>query len=314
MSKTRFGAALAMAAVMVAAVSTSAEAFCHRYRSVPAWFGVYYPGCGPCGGCVIPYVASGCYSGYGYCGIGCGGGCGYGYGCGGGCGYDYGCGYGCAKKIHRHAAHRAWKQYLRGCGSCLAGCGGCYDGCGSCGSGCGACYSDCGGCGGSCDGCGSSCGVGGCSGCEGGETVTGDGGNVIYDGPAPEAAPAPAADTSAAVRRPLIMLAGMRQTEADGSMDFERGLDAYRRGSMNDAARDFEAASAAEPNNALYHYYRALAMHDLYGPEAATDARQQAVEAELQQPISGWGKRMERVQGRARVWIEKARRDAGIVR
>jgi hypothetical protein len=126
--------------------------------------------------------------------------------------------------------------------------------------------------------------------------------------------PAAGADQSAAVHRPLIMLAGLRNDGADGSADFERGLSAYRSGSMNDAARQFEAASAAEPDNALFHYYRALAMYDLYGAEAAVEAREQAIQAELRQPVAGWGKRMERVQGRARLWIEQGRRDAGLVK
>jgi hypothetical protein len=30
--------------------------------------------------------------------------------------------------------------------------------------------------------------------------------------------------------------------------------------------------------------------------------------------VKHWGKRMERVQGRGRLWVEKARRDAGLVR
>lgn len=264
-----------MTAVVVASMSSDAQAFCHRYRSIPVWYGVYYPNCGPCGGCIMPYVASGCYSGYGYCGIG--GGCGY-----GGCGYaSYGCG--ACVKHPRLAAHKAWKRYMRGCGSCFASVG---------------CY---GGCGGGCDSCGAGC-------TSGGET--------IYDGPAGEAPALPSApsDQSAAVRRPLILLAGLRNPQADGSADFERGLNAYRNGSFNDAAREFDAAANSEPDNALYHYYRALAMYDLYGADAANEAREQAVQAELRQPISGWGKRMERVQGRARLWIEQARRDAGLVR
>jgi hypothetical protein len=242
----------------------------------------------------MPYVASGYYCGYGNCGIGCGGcGCGdCGYGCSGYCG-------GACVKHPRLAAHKAWKAYKhawrRGCyADCFDGCGSCFDGCESCGSGCG-------------DGCTS----GGCSSC--GSSTDGE---TIYDGPSNDAPPmpTPGADQSASVRRPLILLAGLRNNGADGSVEFERGLNAYRNGSMNDAAREFEAATTAEPDNAVYHYYRALAMYDLYGAEAALEARQQAIQAELRQPIAGWGRRMERVQGRARLWIEQARRDAGLVK
>jgi hypothetical protein len=111
-----------------------------------------------------------------------------------------------------------------------------------------------------------------------------------------------------------MLLASAQQGHEDGSAAFERGLAAYRQGSMQDATAQFEAASAAEPNNALYHYYRALALHSLVGAGGAADARQQAVDAELREPIKGWGRRMERVQGGARVWIEKARREAGLAR
>jgi hypothetical protein len=281
-------------AVIVAAASSDAGAFCHKYRSIPVWFGVYYPNCGPCGGCIMPYVASGCYSGYGYCGIGCGG-----------CGY--GCGHGCFKKHHHFCGHKFWKHCLAGCGSCFDCCG-CCDDCGDCGY-CGiGCDGGCGGCGDG--GCSSGCAGGGCG------TAVGGGENVISDGPVPadDAPPAATSDQSARVRRPMMLMAGYQQGHADGSAAFEKGLAAYRQGSMNDAAREFETAAATEPNNALYHYYRALALHSVVGAEGAADARQQAVEAELRQPIKGWGKRMERVQGSARLWIEKARREAGLAR
>ena len=121
-------------------------------------------------------------------------------------------------------------------------------------------------------------------------------------------------DQSASVRRPLVLLAGLRNAQADGSSEFNQGLSEFRGGSLNEAARDFEAASSAEPNNALYHYYRALTLYDLYGAAAGEEALAQAVEAERNEPIKGWGKRMERVQGRSRLWVEKARREAGLVR
>ena len=111
MLKAKFLAVAAVAAAMVVTASTSAEAFCHKYRSVPVWFGVYYPNCGPCGGCIMPYVASGAYRGYGYCGIG---GCGYGCGaasgcsaCGTGCGYGCGAASGCGACVRKHGCFAA---------------------------------------------------------------------------------------------------------------------------------------------------------------------------------------------------------------
>ncbi len=81
---------------------------------------------------------------------------------------------------------------------------------------------------------------------------------------------------------------------------------------MTVAVQSFEAAAAAEPQNAMYHYYRALALYNLSGAEAAGEWLQQAVELEREQPVPNWGRRMERVQGRPRLWIEQARRDAGL--
>jgi hypothetical protein len=214
------------------------------------------------------------------------------YGCGGGC-YGGGGGYGCGS-------------------ACMMGCG-CGGGCGSC-DGCG------GGCG-SCDGCG-----GGCSGCGGGEYSNSPAASapgsqetderVLYDGPAADApAPAPApeaADPSANNSQTSFRMAS--QTRRDGSPAFTRGLRSYRDGNMNEALRSFDTAAAAEPQNALYHYYRALTVYNLQGAEAAGQWLDQAVALERQAPVEHWGRIMERVQGRARLWVEEARRDAGISR
>ena len=81
---------------------------------------------------------------------------------------------------------------------------------------------------------------------------------------------------------------------------------------MTSALEAFEAAKAAEPENPLYAYYRALAMYNLYGADAANDWLAQAVTLERDTPIPHWGRRMERVQGRARIWVEQARAAAGI--
>ena len=124
---------------------------------------------------------------------------------------------------------------------------------------------------------------------------------MLYDGPAADA-PATADPSASMIRRPLVLLAGLHQgrevNREDGSAAFARGVSAYRQGTLGDASRDFEAAAAAEPGNALYLYYRALAQFEQLGADSAADALQQAVEAEKQGPISGWGKQMERVQGR----------------
>jgi tetratricopeptide (TPR) repeat protein len=106
-------------------------------------------------------------------------------------------------------------------------------------------------------------------------------------------------------------LAGYRKA---GDEAFRNGLDSSRMGAMNEALSAFQRAAQADPQNALYHYHQALTLYDMSGADAARDTLRQAVRAEQRAPIKDWGKRMERVQGPARLWVEKARRDAGLSR
>ncbi|HTM54886.1 MAG TPA: tetratricopeptide repeat protein [Pirellulales bacterium] len=206
---------------------------------------------------------------------------------GGACGYGagYGCGYG---------GGGYGRGYGDGCGSC----GGGYGGCGSGGCADGGCA------GGDCVG-GSSSGVP-----INGTTPSGNG-EVIYDGPVPPPVPAPADNSSAfmVTRRPF-QLASNQTQERDGSAAFERGVSLFRSKSYTDAISAFDGALAAEPKNALYQYYRAMSLFEVHGADAANGDLQQAVQLEREQPVSNWGKRMERVQGRSRVWVESARRAA----
>jgi tetratricopeptide (TPR) repeat protein len=143
---------------------------------------------------------------------------------------------------------------------------------------------------------------------------------TINDGPAPpEPATPPAAspppaevDAQATNHQTAFRLAS--QTHGNGTAAYGRGLRSYRDGNMTEAIAAFDAAAAAEPENALYQYYRALAYYSMAGPEGAADWLAQAVDAERQAPIKNWGKSMERVQGSARLWVERARSAAGIGR
>ncbi len=191
-------------------------------------------------------------------------------------------------------------------GWCGWGCG-CYGGCGYYG-GCGAAY-----------GCGCTGGDGCVSGCTDGYSATQDAqsGNEVRSS-AEEVSPfanddqARASRGRIAARRSTFRL--ISDARSDGADAFERGVTLFRSRSYNEALSAFDAAAAAEPDNALYQYYRALALYDANGGEAAGEALQQAVELEQRSPISDWGKRMERVQGRGRLWVETARRKAGLVR
>lgn len=275
-------------------VAGTADAFCHKVRTTCIG---YYPGLysyAACGCGYAPYVYPCTYRYPKFCGHRKA--CWRGFLC---CAsrYPYGCGYGC------------------GYGGCGTGCCGsyCYNGIGSGPSGCW---------GGSCGtGCGLACGGDGCTGCttavsEGGTSYETDS-KTIYDGPAP--APEPPTAPSASDADPM---AGTRQTgfqlasstTRSGTSAYSRGLRFYWDGNMAQALAAFDAAAAAEPQNALYQYYRALTFYSMQGPQAAGDWLAQAVELEGRNPVKNWGWQMERVQGQARLWVEAARRDAGLAR
>jgi tetratricopeptide (TPR) repeat protein len=137
---------------------------------------------------------------------------------------------------------------------------------------------------------------------------------MIYEPtPATEAVDSAVVPDQAAAARPgPFSLAAWHQRE--GSRSFSRGLAAYRNRSLSEALSQFELAAEAEPSNAFYQYHRALALYELAGAEAANKALDEAVASELREPVESWGQQMERVQGPARVWVEKARRKAGLVR
>lgn len=149
-----------------------------------------------------------------------------------------------------------------------------------------------------------------------GETYTGESNEeILYDGPAP----GPGVETNSTDSNEARHQRGSRfrlasNSREDGLPAFERGLASLRSKSSSDALEAFNLAIAAEPSNAMYHYYKALTLFDLHGADAAGDTLRQAVELERSDKIANWGKRMERVQGRGRVWIEKARREAGLTR
>jgi hypothetical protein len=272
----------------------TAEAFCHKVRTTCIG---YYPGLysfAPCGCGYPPYVYSctyrypkycgrrkACYRGYLSCASQ----------------YPYNCGYGACG----------------GCGSSCASYGSC--GYGGCGTGCGDCGS-CGvGCGTGCDGCGD--GGCACSSTDGGPTSFETDSKTIYDAPAP--GPQPADSPEAAEGDPMASARqiGFRRTAStrgNGTSAYARGLRSYWDGNMSEALQAFNAAASAEPENALYQYYRALSFYNLQGPDAAGDWLAQAVQMEREAPIKNWGTQMERIQGRARLWVEQARTNASLGR
>lgn len=277
MNKSIVMAAAALSLLAIMASSADAHLFKHRsayYTYCNSYWPLY-----SCGGCGYGY---GCGAGYG-CGYG-----GYGYGgaCGGDCGYGGSCGYtACYARPRCHLfgwLHRCCLKHRNR---------GCYTAYG-------------------CDG--DLCATGGCTsgacGSTSGETVA-PGETLPQSGEVP----VPVADpqTSNSVHSKFRLTSSVRH---DGAPAFQRGLTAFRAKNMNGAAAEFNAAAELEPDNALYHYYLAMSTFETAGADAANEARQKAIELELREPIKDWGRRMERIQGRSRVWIEQARRDAGLVR
>jgi Flp pilus assembly protein TadD len=92
---------------------------------------------------------------------------------------------------------------------------------------------------------------------------------------------------------------------------FGEGLRLFHAGSFAQAQEAFAAGAASSPDP-LEMYFLALTHHKLGDRAAAEAALAQALELERDRPITGWGRRMERVQGHARVWLETARRQAGL--
>ena len=326
--------AVLLTAAVVGVTAEQASAFHHTIRARCI---AYYPGLysfGYCGApcppppytfpCTYSYPKycgpfASCYDGRVQCTTGSGG---------GGC-------------FARHAAKKAYRHGYSGWGTgCGLGYGGCgYRGCAPCGYGYGCGTGCCASCGDSCGGgcsdgsCGSGgCSGGGCSNCDSGVSadtsvgpststapaIQGDE-KVLYDGPADQAPktdapPEPEADPSASLSRGLFRLTSQTTEQRDGSTDFARGLRAYADNNMTQALEAFEAASLAEPQNALYGYYKALTMFNLQGPDAANEWLAQAVQLERENKVAQWGRRMERVQGRARLWVEQARAAGGVGR
>ena len=90
---------------------------------------------------------------------------------------------------------------------------------------------------------------------------------------------------------------------------FTRGRQLYRSGTFHEAARMFEGAAERE-RSAYYVYCLALAQYELGTVNRATANVRRAAGIELDAPVVNWGMRMERFQGKSRLWLEKERTSA----
>ena len=148
-------------------------------------------------------------------------------------------------------------------------------------------------------GCDSGCDFG-CDDCHAGAPVDG----VMPMAPEPKKA-LPLAPNEASVGRGAFRAVAHEQIE---NPSFADGWLAYRKGNFRLAHETLSAVVASEPHNAAAHYGLALSHLQLGDRGAADAALALAVVVEAEHPIAGYGKLMERVQGRERLWLEAARR------
>ena len=93
---------------------------------------------------------------------------------------------------------------------------------------------------------------------------------------------------------------------------FGDGLHKFWSRRYQDAIGRFQAARKVDPTNPAYVYFLALAYKRSGHEDLAKTALAEAVELEAGYRVSNWGKMMERVQGKERVWLEDARMKATV--
>jgi hypothetical protein len=118
--------------------------------------------------------------------------------------------------------------------------------------------------------------------------------------------PDPTLDTPEVALRP-VSLTQEPQIERSPAESFSVGQTLYWAGRFHEAAREFTAATVAEPGDAKYLYFTALAQAKAGRSIAAGQTLALAIEVERSAPLGNWGQIMGRVQGPERLWLEAAR-------
>lgn len=95
---------------------------------------------------------------------------------------------------------------------------------------------------------------------------------------------------------------------AHAKREFTKGENFYRQQQFDQAKAAFESAIRLDHDNAFYYYLLAMTYHELGDIEQAERVARQGVQLERKQPVSQWGTRVSRYQGRVRIWIERQRR------
>lgn len=115
------------------------------------------------------------------------------------------------------------------------------------------------------------------------------------------------------VRRQAQPVAEQRQAEPEEqnfATLYTAAMQNLSLGRYADAEKAFEVARKLNPNDARLLYFQAVAQWAQGHEDQAQDTVAIAVQREQQHPIANWGISMERLQGRPRVWLEGARREA----
>lgn len=89
---------------------------------------------------------------------------------------------------------------------------------------------------------------------------------------------------------------------------FGAGLTRYWNSNYEEALVYFEAAVELDPSMVEARYFRAFAMAQLGLHDQATNALNESLNAEKDQPLATWGRLLERIQGVTRIELERVRR------
>jgi Flp pilus assembly protein TadD len=110
-------------------------------------------------------------------------------------------------------------------------------------------------------------------------------------------------------------LTALQQGDAnpeEASRAFISGLSHLFSKQSDEAIDQFRAARNADTANPKYAYFLALAQRQAGQTVQADGSLAEAIQLELVTPVSQWGRLMQRVQGNDRLWVEKARDNAGL--
>lgn len=251
-----------------------------------------------CTDCGVSYSDG--FSDCGTCSVGCEGDC---YS---GCVEDGDCGRRSCLRAKR-ACRRACRQARRGCSDCESTSTCCTSGCGE-----GISYGGC-----------TSCGGGDYGDSVYGEQIIGEriiGGETIEGGTTTgrpiiiDETDAPAPVDAAHYRAHASnegQLVGHRESASQSEPpQLNRAFEDYLMGDYHNSMYRLTEAVESGSKDPLSRYLLALCYYQIGDTETAEATLREATRLEAAQPIANWGQRMERVQGRARVWVELGRREA----